>query len=83
MQLEKLWQSRIVQTILVIVVTIIALMTALIVVPPLARQAGLFEQHVGYATAAAAFLIVFAAVRWLKSLNQKSADKSGTAPRKR
>ena len=54
-----------------------------VVVPPLARAAGLFEQHVGYATAAAAFLIVVVAVRRLRSLNRKSADRTGPTPRKR
>jgi hypothetical protein len=63
--------------------TIVALIAALIVVPPFARAAGLFEKHVGYATAAVAFLIVIVAVRCIKSQNQKAADSTGTPSRKR
>ena len=68
---------------LVIGVAVVGLIAAIVVVPPLARAAGVFEQHVGYATAAAAFLIVLVAVRRLRSLNQQPADKTGTKPRKR
>ena len=68
---------------LVIGVAVAALIAAMLVVPPLARAAGLFEQHVGYATAAAAFLIGVVAVRWLRSLNKQSAGETGTKPRKR
>ena len=53
---------------LLIVLSIAALLASLIVVPWLAREAGLHEQHVNYATAAAAFLIVVVAVRRIKSL---------------
>jgi hypothetical protein len=68
---------------LVIGVAVAALIAAMLVVPPLARAAGLFEQHVGYATAGAAFLIVLVAVRRLRSLHQQSADRTGTKTRKR
>jgi hypothetical protein len=83
LQTGNAWKSRIGQTIMVIVAAIVALIAALIVVPPLALKVGLFEKHVGYATVAVAFLIVFVAARRVKSLNQKPADKTATTRRKR
>lgn len=83
MQTDNLWQSRVVQTIVTIVVAIVALIAALILVPPFARDIGVFEKHVDYATAAAAFVIVFIAARRLKALNQKPAVKNETPRKKR
>jgi hypothetical protein len=54
---------------------IFALFVAFIVVPALARAAGLHEQHVNYAVAGAAFVIAIVATRWAKSLNKKSAER--------
>lgn len=71
------------QKIMVIAAAIVALIVSLVVVPPIALRAGLFEKHVGYATAAVAFLIVIVAVRWFKSLDQTPAGKPGKPPRKR
>jgi hypothetical protein len=50
-----------------IALTLVALVVALLVVPPFARAAGVFEKHVDYVTAAAAFIIVVIATRRLKS----------------
>jgi hypothetical protein len=55
---------------MVVVLTLAALVVALLVVPPFARAAGLFEKHVDYATAAVAFIIVVIATRRLKSLRK-------------
>jgi hypothetical protein len=60
----------------------VALLFVLIFVPKFAERIGVKEQHIGYVMAAAAFLIVAGAVRWLKSQNQKSAGKTGTTRRK-
>lgn len=83
MQTDSFLQSRTAQTIMVIALAIVALMVALVVVPPLALRAGVFEKHVGYVTAAAAFVIVFFAARRVKSLNRKPADKPAATRRKR
>jgi hypothetical protein len=54
---------------------IFALFVAFIVVPTIARTAGLHEQHVNYAVAGAAFVIAIVATRWAKYLNKKSAER--------
>ncbi len=56
--------------------SIVALFVAFIVVPMIARRAGLHEQHVNYAVAGAAFVIAIVATRWAKSLNKKSAENN-------
>jgi hypothetical protein len=58
------------QTVAVVAVAAVALIVSLLVVPPFARAAGLFEKHIDYATAAAAFIIVVIATRRLKSLKK-------------
>jgi hypothetical protein len=55
--------------------SIFALFVAFIVVPVLARTAGLHEEHVNYAVAGVAFVIAIVATRWAKSMNKKSAEK--------
>jgi hypothetical protein len=60
---------------MVVALTLVALIVALLVVPPIAREAGLFEKHVDLATAAVAFVIVVIATRWLKSQSRKSPEK--------
>ena len=58
------------QTVMVVAIAAVALIVSLLVVPPFARAAGLFEKHVDLATAAAAFIIVVIATRRLKSLRK-------------
>ena len=55
-------------------VSIVALFVAFVAVPRIAQAAGLHEQHVNYAVAGAAFVIVMVAMRWAKSLNRKSSE---------
>ncbi len=59
---------------MLIAMSIFALLIAFIVVPMIAQQAGLHEQHVNYALAGAAFVIAVVATRSAKSLNKKSAE---------
>ena len=60
---------------ILVAMSVFALFVAFIVVPMIAKAAGLHEQHVNYATAGVAFLIAIVATRWAKSLNKKSAEK--------
>jgi hypothetical protein len=56
--------------------SVFALFVAFVLVPMIAKAAGLHEQHVNYAVAGAAFVIAIIATRWAKSLNKKSAENS-------
>ena len=55
--------------------SVFALFVAFIVVPVLARRAGLHEEHVNYAVAGVAFVIAIVVTRWAKSMSRKSAEK--------
>ena len=61
--------------VMVVALTLVALVVALLVVPPFARSAGVFEKHVDYVTAAVSFVIVVIATRWFKSQSRKSPEK--------
>jgi hypothetical protein len=58
------------QTVMVVAIAAVAIIASLLVVPPLARAAGLFEKHIDYAIVAAAFIIVVIATRRLRSLKK-------------
>jgi hypothetical protein len=59
---------------MLVAMSIFALFVAFIVVPMIAKAAGLHEQHVSYAVAGAAFVIAIVATRWAKALNKKAAE---------
>ena len=60
---------------LVIGLGVLALLASFAVVPALARQSGLHEQHVNYALAVAALLIGIVTTRSIKSLKKPARTK--------
>ena len=64
---------------LVIGLGVLALLASFIVVPVLARQSGLHDQHLNYALAVVALLIGIITTKWIRSLQRRAADSGNSA----